>query len=630
MRRAYKITAVLIAVLMMLALLSGCAADVTELMFLDDGSVQYSNSRYVSEAYITGDAGTTPQEMFKDKIAEGGTLDWIEINGEKYWGMAPVVSSFDSYDDLQKTVDQAEGVSLSIRTDGGRQYATFECEIPSKDEGLDEFGDENTDPSLADIAVVRIRLRFPGGIRGISGVDERHVRVYSSDGGEIVETDLFAGEYSYTASFSGWLEGTTSSEIENVELTVGEIIGGLSTPSSVRVSVDDGIGGVDPSTQTVKWFMKNAAGTWDRVGDDEVFQAGEVYSFDYFVFTRKGYTISEGVSASYNGIPSNTEFGTIKNSDNCIYISGSFGPLEGEVTDKTIIETVYVSIDPPEAGKTAKDLKYKVYSVPENALDQSKTTVIWYRSSSKSTQSSKWVEVKEGEPFYVGYFYSPDIFLYPANGYGFSPLTTGQVNGYPSDNYFGSFFKSDKELYLSRMFDAVGGTPFTDVSGTDYFKDAVYWAYNSCPQITDGTSRTTFSPTRTCTRGQVVTFLWRAMGEPEPVTTTNPFTDVKASDYFYKPVLWAVEQGITDGTSPTSFSPGVTCRNNHILTFIWRAVGRPGDTGAEKTQQWYQDALDWAVSNRLLDGTFTGDFNVNGDCPRANVVEYLYRYSGMR
>ncbi|MBR0442067.1 MAG: S-layer homology domain-containing protein, partial [Firmicutes bacterium] len=141
--------------------------------------------------------------------------------------------------------------------------------------------------------------------------------------------------------------------------------------------------------------------------------------------------------------------------------------------------------------------------------------------------------------------------------------------------------------------------------------------------------KTTFSPMRTCTRGQVVTFLWRSMGEPEPVTTTNPFTDVKTTDYYYKPVLWAVENGITDGTSPTAFSPNVTCRNNHILTFIWRAAGRPGDTGAEKTSEWYKDALDWARSSGFLNGTYSGDFNINGDCPRANVVEYLYRQNKM-
>ncbi|MBQ5437626.1 MAG: S-layer homology domain-containing protein [Firmicutes bacterium] len=176
----------------------------------------------------------------------------------------------------------------------------------------------------------------------------------------------------------------------------------------------------------------------------------------------------------------------------------------------------------------------------------------------------------------------------------------------------------------SVVFSAASDLPFTDVKESDYYYDAVDWAFNTTPQVTDGTSATTFSPNRTCTRGQVVTFLWRAAGEPEPSSTENPFTDVKESDYFFKPVLWAVEKGITDGTSPTTFSPKNTCRNSHILTFIYRAVGEPNKTGADI---WWQDAYNWADSAGLLTGTYSGSYDINSDCPRANVVEYLYRYA---
>ena len=176
----------------------------------------------------------------------------------------------------------------------------------------------------------------------------------------------------------------------------------------------------------------------------------------------------------------------------------------------------------------------------------------------------------------------------------------------------------------SVVFSAASDLPFTDVKESDYYYDAVDWAFNTTPQVTDGTSATTFSPNRTCTRGQVVTFLWRAAGEPEPSSSENPFADVKESDYFFKPVLWAVEKGITDGTSPTTFSPKNTCRNSHILTFIYRAVGEPNKTGAGT---WWQDAYNWADSAGLLTGTYSGSYDINSDCPRANVVEYLYRYA---
>ncbi|MBQ4234561.1 MAG: S-layer homology domain-containing protein [Firmicutes bacterium] len=170
--------------------------------------------------------------------------------------------------------------------------------------------------------------------------------------------------------------------------------------------------------------------------------------------------------------------------------------------------------------------------------------------------------------------------------------------------------------------DEISPVPFTDVAKDDYFYDAVVWAFTADPQVTDGTTPTTFSPANTCTRAQVVTFLWRAMGQPEPETKADPFTDVAETDWFYKPVLWAVEKGITDGTTPTTFSPKSTCRNSHILTFIYRAVGEPNKTGQGT---WWTDAYNWANFNSLLKGSYTGDYDINADCPRANVVYYLHQ-----
>jgi len=172
--------------------------------------------------------------------------------------------------------------------------------------------------------------------------------------------------------------------------------------------------------------------------------------------------------------------------------------------------------------------------------------------------------------------------------------------------------------------------PFDDIPEGAYYEQAVSWAAQT--GVTDGNGQGQFLPFQLCTRGQVVTFLWRAMGRPEPKTTVNPFTDVKESDWFYKPVLWAVENKITDGTTATTFSPYVQCRNSHILTFLWRTLGRPGDTGAENTATWWADALNWAESNGLLKDTIDpedGSFYVQGLCPRCNVVTYLYRAMNM-
>ncbi len=185
-----------------------------------------------------------------------------------------------------------------------------------------------------------------------------------------------------------------------------------------------------------------------------------------------------------------------------------------------------------------------------------------------------------------------------------------------------TFVMPDNAVFVDVSFKKTGeeaGLPFTDVSPSDYFYEAVKWAYFADPQVTDGTSPTTFSPFKTCNRAEVVTFLWRAVGKPEPAGAENPFTDVSESDWFYKPVLWAVEQGITEGTSPTTFSPKGSCRNDHILTFIYRAVGA-GEDG------WFMEAYNWAVEKGLIEGTYSGEFDLTAACPRANVVEYLYRY----
>ena len=173
-------------------------------------------------------------------------------------------------------------------------------------------------------------------------------------------------------------------------------------------------------------------------------------------------------------------------------------------------------------------------------------------------------------------------------------------------------------------------TGFTDVPSNEYYAPAVDWALNHKPQITDGTSDTTFSPDATCTRGQVVTFLWRAMGCAEPKSTKNPFSDVKKSDYFYKAVLWAVENGITDGTSDTTFSPEDPCTRAHVVTFLWRAEHKP-DAGSRNpfndvaSGQYYTAAVLWAVSEGITDGTSETAFSPEAPCTRGQIVTFLYR-----
>lgn len=130
-----------------------------------------------------------------------------------------------------------------------------------------------------------------------------------------------------------------------------------------------------------------------------------------------------------------------------------------------------------------------------------------------------------------------------------------------------------KYKYIAVYPQAYSTNRFLDVNNTDWFYDSVGYAYNSA--ITSGTSTVRFSPDLSCTRGQIMQMLWRASGSPKPTTTKNPFRDVKSDDYFCDAVLWAVEKGITNGTSPTSFGPDNICTRGQAMTFLWNAVGRP-------------------------------------------------------
>ena len=179
----------------------------------------------------------------------------------------------------------------------------------------------------------------------------------------------------------------------------------------------------------------------------------------------------------------------------------------------------------------------------------------------------------------------------------------------------------------------VSELPFTDVAVTDYYYDAVLWAAEN--GITGGVDDTHFAPNAPCTRAQIVTFLWRAAGSPAPKSSDMPFEDVAAGSYYHDAVLWAVEQGITVGTSATTFSPDDTCTRAHIVTFLWRAQQSPAAGSANPfldvaSDAYYTDAVLWAVKNGITVGTNAAGttFSPDDDCTRAQIVTFLFRCLG--
>ena len=173
--------------------------------------------------------------------------------------------------------------------------------------------------------------------------------------------------------------------------------------------------------------------------------------------------------------------------------------------------------------------------------------------------------------------------------------------------------------------------PFVDVKKDDYYYDAVIWAVGK--GIAKGVTDTTFQPNASCTRAEMVTFLYRAAGSPEPTNKVNPFTDVAEDSYYYKAVLWAVEKGIAKGTSETTFSPNDTCTRGQTVAFLYRYANSPAVSGSNSFADvsetaYYYNATLWAVSGKVTEGTSATTFSPNDLCTRGQIVTFLYRYMG--
>ena len=170
---------------------------------------------------------------------------------------------------------------------------------------------------------------------------------------------------------------------------------------------------------------------------------------------------------------------------------------------------------------------------------------------------------------------------------------------------------------------------FVDVDESAYYAEPVAWAV--AQEITNGTSELTFSPESPCTRAQIVTFLWRAAGEPEPTDTDIPFSDVEEGKYYTKAVLWAVQQGITNGYPDGRFGTNDACTRAQVVTFLWRAAGKPAPTVSDNQFQdilpsaYYYDAVQWAVENGVTNGTGEGTFSPDSICTRGQIVTFLWR-----
>ena len=225
----------------------------------------------------------------------------------------------------------------------------------------------------------------------------------------------------------------------------------------------------------------------------------------------------------------------------------------------------------------------------------------------------------------------------PDSGYVLEALTVTDKNGNEltlkdkGDGKYTFTMPSSKVVVEASFVKTAVSTGFADVPADAYFADAVKWAVDK--GITNGLSDTMFGPYESCTRAQIVTFLWRAAGSPEPKGTAAGMTDVVSGSYYEKAVAWAIENGITTGTTATTFSPDATCTRGQSVTFLYRALKGTASGSANftdvKSDAFYADAINWAVANNVTNGTSNTTFSPNADCTRAEIVTFLYRaYQG--
>ena len=239
-----------------------------------------------------------------------------------------------------------------------------------------------------------------------------------------------------------------------------------------------------------------------------------------------------------------------------------------------------------------------------------------------SISPSGWTSVRHG--------WDQTFTITPDKGYAVAKVlvdgkSVGSVKSY-------TFKNVTTDHTIEVVFMKANGNPqtgvFVDVAEGSYYEEAVDWAVEK--GITTGTGNNYFTPDGICTRAQAVTFLWRVAGSPTPKTEAMPFEDVLDGSYYYEAVLWAVENGITVGTSATTFSPELTCSRAHIVTFLWRAANSPSAKTANPftdvaADAYYIDAVLWAVKLKITVGTTLSTFSPDEGCTRAQIVTFLYR-----
>jgi hypothetical protein len=313
-------------------------------------------------------------------------------------------------------------------------------------------------------------------------------------------------------------------------------------------------------------------------------------------------------TASWSGTTLIVTLDTAPTSNTTYYVSMTT-PLTTESVRSPIVVNAYVKPSHSSGGHTSSNnYAVDVPSQPENG-----SLVVSPKNASKGSTVT--------------------ITVTPDSGYQLDTITATDAAGNSlkltktGDGKYTFTMPSSKVNVKASFAQTPENSPFTDVAANAYYYEAVKWAVGK--NITGGVGNGLFAPDQPCTRAQMVTFLWRASGSPEPSSSADKFTDVPENAYYAKAVAWAVEKGITLGTSDTTFAPDLICNRAQSVTFLYRALGTKTAQNADfrdvPANSYYAEAVAWASANHVTTGIGNGLFDPDADCTRAQIVTFLYR-----
>lgn len=462
-----------------------------------------------------------------------------------------------------------------------------ECEIKDVIRTPSDYGD---DTHVRDRGTVSFKVVPTKASMGLQGLPENAKVVYNSDGSYTVTVTNVTSDISFQMKEYQAKTGNLQIPSEYTESTL---------KSALRKQIHSSVSGSDIAYLDIKLQIKTGPGEndWEEVTSDNFPQGGIDITIPYSALGQSS------LDSSYNySVAHMLENGTVEN----LSAKGGTSGVTFHVNSLSPFAIGWYKNTPtPGGGGGGGGGAVSTYTLTFDTNGGSAIDKI-------TKDSGTTIDLAAYKPTRAGYTF--------AGWFSDKALTKAVTS-----------VKLTANTTVYAKWTQNGSTaqnPFVDVKEGAYYYDAVLWAVEQ--KITSGTSATTFSPDASCTRAQMVTFLWRAAGSPKVENGKNPFTDVKADAYYYDAVLWAVEKGVTSGTSATTFSPDATVTRGQTVTFLYRNAGSPEVSGTMpftdvEADAYYAKAVQWAVQQKITTGTSETTFSPMSDCTRGQIVTFLYR-----